>query len=240
LPVARCPLQCSLMLRAIIFDMDGVICDSEPLHKKAFQRVLEEEGIILTDNEYYDEYLAFDDRGCFTKIFEVKQKSLDTDKLKKLLARKARYFDELMTDGLVIYPGAEAFVRKAAAKVPIALASGARRLEVEYVLKKAKVRGLFTAVVSADDVAKGKPDPESFLAALKTINERRLHETDAISPGDCLVIEDSRHGIAAARSAGMKCAAVTTSYKAEQLGEANLILDSLMGLELEPLEKLFV
>src|ERR1700733_9386073 len=111
------------MLRAIIFDMDGVICDSEPLHMQAFQKVLEEEGIMLTDNEYYEEYLAFDDRGCFTKIFEAKRKPLDPEKLKKLVARKGHYFDERMKDGLVIYPGAENFVKKAGDRYPVALAS---------------------------------------------------------------------------------------------------------------------
>lgn len=226
-------------MRAIIFDMDGVICDSEPLHMHAFQKVLEEEGIILTDNEYYDEYLAFDDRGCFTKIFQAKQKSLDGEKLKNLLVRKGRYFDEQMKERIMIYPGAESFVRKAADKMPIALASGARRLEVEFVLKKAKIRGVFTAVVSADDVQKGKPDPESFLTALKILNERRLQGTDEIKAGECLVIEDSRHGIAAARSAGMKSTAITTSYKADQLTDANLVVESLVGLELEKLERLF-
>ncbi|OGR89552.1 MAG: hypothetical protein A2992_03895 [Elusimicrobia bacterium RIFCSPLOWO2_01_FULL_59_12] len=228
------------MLRAIIFDMDGVICDSEPLHMQAFQKVLQEENIVLTDNEYYDRYLAYDDRNCFTMVFKEHQRAVDAELMKKLLARKARYFDEQMKGRIMIYPGAEPFVKKAADKYPIALASGARRLEVEFVLKKAQLRGLFAAVVSSDDVQKGKPDPESFLTALKILNERRLQGTEEIQARDCLVIEDSRHGVAAARSAGMKSAAITTSYKADQLTDADLVADSLMGLELERLEKLFV
>jgi len=228
-----------MSLRAIIFDMDGVLCDSEPLHMKAFQRVLEEEGIMLTDNEYYDKYLAFDDRGCFTAVFGVHQRTLDAEKMKKLLARKAKYLEEHMKEGLVIYPGTESFVRKAADRYSIALASGARRLEVEFVLKKAKIRGLFAAIVSADDVEKGKPDPESFQAALKSLNQTRLQGTEEIQPGECLVIEDSHHGIAAAKKAGMKAAAIPTSYKADQLTDAHLVIDSLVGLEMETLEKLF-
>jgi beta-phosphoglucomutase len=227
------------MLRAVIFDMDGVICDSEPLHMRAFQKVLEEESIVLTDNEYYDEYLAFDDRGCFNKIFAVNQRPMDADKLKKLLFRKAKYFDEMMKEHLVIYPGVEPFVKKTSDRYPVALASGARRLEVEYVLKKAKVRGMFTAIVTADDVQKGKPDPESFVMALKNLNGMRLQGSEEIRAGECLVIEDSLHGIAAAHAAGMKCAAVTTSYKKEELVKADRIVDSLVGLELQDLEKLF-
>ncbi len=125
-------------------------------------------------------------------------------------------------------------------KYPLALASGARRLEVEFVLRKAKVRGLFTAVVSADDVQKGKPDPESFQLALKLLNQMRLTGSPEIKPTECLVIEDSIHGLAAARAAKMKGAAVTTSYKAEQLKAAELIIDSLVGFDIAKLEKLFV
>ncbi len=227
------------MLRAVIFDMDGVICDSEPLHLRAFQLVLKEEGIDLLDNDYYEKYLAFDDRGCFNAVFAVNNRTIDGDLMKKLLARKAKYFDEKMKDGLVIFPGAENFVKKAAERYPIGLASGARRLEVEFVLKKAKIRGLFHAVVSADDVKKGKPDPESFQSALKILNEWRLKDSEEIQPNQCLVIEDSHHGITAAHAAGMKCCALPTSYKADQLTKADFVADSLVGLELESLEKLF-
>ncbi len=228
------------MLRAIIFDMDGVICDSEPLHMKAFQQVLREDGIVLTDQEYYDKYLAFDDRGCFQAVWKEKGSPLDPKALEKLLDRKARCLDESMKNNLVIYPGVEAFVKKAREKYLLALASGARRLEVEFVLKKANVRHSFTAVVSADDVKEGKPHPESFLVALKILNEWRLDGTPPLGPGDCVVIEDSKHGIAAARAAGMKSVAVTTSFKANELAAADLVIDSLVGLNLEKLEKLFI
>lgn len=228
------------MLRAIIFDMDGVICDSEPLHMRAFQDVLRELGITLTDQEYYDDYLAFDDRGCFKAVLEKNGRPADPSTIKDLVDRKARYFDDFMKTKLTIYPGAESFVRKSAEKYMIALASGARRLEVEFVLRKAKIRGLFTAVVSSDDVEKGKPDPESFQKALESINQRRLHDSPAIVPQECLVIEDSKHGVAAAKTAGMRCLAVTTSFKADELQPADAITESLVGLSLDKLEKLFI
>ncbi len=229
------------MLRAIIFDMDGVICDSEPLHMRAFQKVLREEGIALTDQDYYDRYLAFDDRGCFKAVLESAGRGvLETRMLQAYVDRKGRYFDEMMKDHLVIYPGAEAFVKRAAGRCALGLASGARRLEVEFVLRKAKIRGLFAAIVSADDVQNGKPHPESFQTALKMLNQMRLDGTAEITPAECLVIEDSRHGLAAAQSAGMKCAAVTTSYKAEELTAANMIIDTMVGFDIGKLEKLFV
>jgi HAD superfamily hydrolase (TIGR01509 family) len=156
------------------------------------------------------------------------------------MAQKAKYFGEAMKDGVMIFPGAEAFVKKAAEKYPVGLASGARRLEVEFILKKANLRGCFTAVVSADDVQHGKPDPESFLSTLTLLNERRLQGTEAIAPQTCLVIEDSKHGLAAAHKAGMKCMALTSSYKAEELTAADLVADSLVGLGLDKLENLFI
>jgi len=228
------------MMRAIIFDMDGVICDSEPLHMKAFQRVLAEESIVITDQQYYDRYLAHDDRGSFEAAFRDQQRPApDSEKMKSLLVRKSRYFEEHMKDGLVIYPGAESIVRKAVHKYSLALASGARRLEVEFVLKKAKIRDAFSAVVSADEVKNGKPQPEAFERALSMMNQMRLDGTSEIRPSEVLVIEDSPRCIKTARALGMKTLGMATSYEAAQLAEAHRVVDSLVGLELADLENLF-
>lgn len=228
------------MLRAIIFDMDGVICDSEGLHMQATQDVLKEQGIHITDQEYYDKYLAHDDRGSFESAFQEHQKPIPEIKaLNAMLSAKARAFDELMKDGLVIYPGVDAFVKKAAKKYQLALASGARRLEVEYVLKKAKIRDVFAGIVSADEVKNGKPQPEAFERALELMNQSRLDGTPVIQKSETLVIEDSPRCIRTAKALGMKTAGMATSYKAEELKDADIIIDSLVGLELERLEKLF-
>lgn len=228
------------MLRAIIFDMDGVICDSEPLHMQAFQAILKSEGIMITDQEYYDKYLAHDDRGSFEAALEAHQKPApDVKRLNGLLSAKARAFDDLMKDRMVIYPGVESFVRKAGQRYSLALASGARRLEVEYVLKKAKIRDAFAAVVSADEVKVGKPQPESFQRALEIMNQVRLSGTPEIQASETLVIEDSPRCIRTANALGMKTVGMASSYGPEELKEAALVLDSLVGLDLETLEKLF-
>ena len=228
------------MLRAIIFDMDGVICDSEELHKQATQDVLRTQGIIITDQEYYDKYLAHDDRGSFESAFQEHQQPVpELKSLNALLSAKARAFDVLMKDHMVIFPGAESFVRKAAQKYSLALASGARRLEVEYVLKKAKIRDAFAAIVSADEVKNGKPQPESFQQALAIMNQVRLAGTPEIQASETLVIEDSPRCIRTANALGMKTVGMATSYKPDELRDAQLVVDSLVGLELEALEKLF-
>jgi beta-phosphoglucomutase len=229
------------MLRAIIFDMDGVICDSEHLHMQAFQETLKGKGIMITDQDYFDKYLAHDDRGSFEAAFLAYGHPVpDLKKMNALLSAKARVFDELMKERMVIFPGADAFVRKAAQKLSLALASGARRLEVEYVLKKAKIRDVFSAVVSADEVKNGKPQPEAFERALELLNQVRLEGTTPIDVSETLVIEDSPRCVRTAKALGMKTVGMATSYKADELKEAHLVIDTLLGLELETLEKLFV
>ena len=228
------------MLRAMIFDMDGVICDSESLHMQAFQETLKPEGIMITDQEYYDKYLAHDDRGSFEAALEAHQRPRpDVTRMTAMLSAKARAFDELMKERMVIYPGADAFVRKAAKKYALALASGARRLEVEYVLKKAKIRDIFSAVVSADEVKDGKPQPEAFERALELLNQVRLEGTPEIQVSETLVIEDSPRCIRTANALGMKTVGMATSYKPDELKDAHLVIDTLVGLELKTLEELF-
>ncbi len=228
------------MLRAIIFDMDGVICDSEPLHMQAFQDILKSAGIMITDQEYYDKYLAHDDRGSFEAALEAHQKPQpDIKQMNALISAKGRAFEERMKDHLVIYPGVDTFIKKVSPKYSLALASGARRLEVEYVLKKAKIRDAFAAVVSADEVKVGKPQPEAFLRALELMNQVRLDGTPVIQASETVVIEDSPRCIRTANSLGMKTVGMASSYKPEDLKDAHLVINSLVGLEVEKLETLF-
>ena len=227
------------MLRAIIFDMDGVICDSEPLHMQAFQDVLKTLSISVTDQEYYDKYLAHDDRGSFeAALKDHGQPVPNAEQLKSFVVKKSKIFDGLMKNGLVIYPGADSFARKASTIYPLALATGARRLEAEYVLKKAKIRDIFSAVVSADDVSVGKPEPESFVRALSLMNQVRLHDTPMIQNSEVVVIEDSPRCIRTAKRLGMKTVGMATSYKPEELREADLVIDTFVGFALEKLEAL--
>jgi len=219
------------MLRAIIFDCDGVIADTEPLHFAALQRVLAEEGFTLTEEAYYSRYLAFDDRGCFQKALS----NLTPEKLAELIDRKASYIEPAMRTHLRLFPGVADFIRRAAGKYPLAVASGALKREIELVLDFGGVRDCFLAIVSAEDVTRGKPDPEAFLKAHEIIN---AHAAARISPQECLVIEDSLHGVEAARIAGMPVLAVTNSYPKDQLSKADMVVESLDGLSLDSLQAL--
>lgn len=223
------------MMRAMIFDCDGVIADTEPLHLAAFQKALAEEDITLTEEDYYSHYLALDDRGCFTKVFAECGRDLSPEKLAELITRKAAYIEPVMRARLRLFPGVAEFIRAAAARYPLAVASGALRHEIEMVLEHGGIRGCFNVIVSAEDVERGKPDPEIFLKALALINDGGR----SISQGECLVIEDSIHGIQAARKAGMKCLALANSYPKDSLSEADCVADSLAELPLAQVEMIF-
>lgn len=224
------------MLKAIIFDCDGVIADTEPIHMAAFGRVLAEEGISLTRDDYFAHYLALDDRGCFTRAFSGEGRSLTPDYLEDVIRRKAEYVEAVMQTDLQLLPGAAEFIQRAAATYPIALASGALRAEIETVLNHGGLSHCFRAIVSAEDVQRSKPYPDPFIKALELLN---VTSTYPIEPRECLVIEDSIHGIRAAHQAAMRCLAVSNSYPKDKLSEAELIVDTLAGLSLKDAESLF-
>ena len=224
------------MLKAIIFDCDGVIADTEPLHLSTFQAALKDEGIAITVEDYYRHYLALDDRGCFKRVYERGGLELSDEKLDELIHRKAAALEPIMRAELKLFPGVVDFIRTAAARFPLAVASGALANEIDLILRHAGVRDCFNAVVSAGDVANGKPHPEPFIKALSFINTSL---EAPIQPGECLVIEDSLHGVQAARLAGMRCLAVTNSYDGSLLWEADIIAASLADISLEQIEALF-
>lgn len=224
------------MLKAIIFDCDGVIADTEPIHLASVKEVLKDQGITLTDEAYFNEYLALDDKGCFTKAFSNHGKALSSEKLSELIKRKAQCVEPVMEAHLRLFPGISSFIERVSTKYPIAIASGARREEIDLILKHGCLQPFFQVIVSTEDVANGKPHPESFLRAWSLLKETA---DESIEQKECLVIEDSIHGVHAAHSAGMKCVAVTNSYSADLLCEADLIVSSLADLSVEKIESLF-
>ena len=225
------------MLKALIFDFNGIIVDDEPIHFKLFQQVLAEEGIELTEEAYYARYLGFDDRGAFTAGLRENQRQPDDRKIKELIERKARYYQRAIRDHVAIFPGVRRLIASVAQTYPLAVASGALRHEIETILQTAGMLDYFSAIVSAEDVKQGKPEPEIFLQALAALNGIGRNDR-AIESGECVVIEDSKEGIRGARRAGMKCLAVSNSHPAELLGDADAVVASLEEVTPAFLEKL--
>lgn len=222
-------------LTAIIFDFDGVIADTEPLHFASFRQTLGEIGISLSKSDYYANYLGYDDRGCFIAALTAHQRPADPSALEYLMQRKAHAYLESVKDHLIIFPGVHEFVREASAVYPLAIASGALRHEIEGILEQAGLRKEFLHITSAEDVTRGKPDPQPFLQALEALNRQR--QDQSIAAGSCLVIEDSIPGIRGAKTAGMKVLAVANTHTIQDLHEAHAVSQSLSQVRLSELRE---
>lgn len=224
------------MLRAILFDFNGVVVDDEPLHCRMFRRVFDEDGIPLTEETYYARYLPMDDHSLVKAVYRDLERPLRPEQLAETVARKERYYRAAMRAGVALFPGVPEFIRRAAGLYPLGMASGAAREEIEFILTNAGLRDRFVAIVAAEDVTKGKPDPECFVKALTALNEARRPQHDPILPEDVLVVEDSPAGIRGAKEAGMRCLAIANSVSADRLKQADRVVQTLAGLDPRSLE----
>jgi len=222
-------------LQAIVFDFDGVIADSEPLHLKAFQRALAEEGLTLDAGDYFTRYLGYDDVGVFEAVARDRELGWTTRHITDLVSRKGLKLQTLIDDGEILFPGAPAFIRAAAAEVPIAIASGALRHEIVQILEAAALDQLFHAIVASGDTPESKPSPGPYLLAVEKLQQRA---GDTLDPRRCVAIEDSVWGLESARQAGLRCVGVTTSYAADELRGAELVVEGLHALTLPMLDAL--
>jgi len=222
-------------LQAIIFDFDGVIADSEPLHLRAFQRTLGEIGIDMSTADYFNSYLGFDDVGVFEALGQHTGTPFTGSQVRDLVARKGIHLHQLTSAGDALFPGAFDFIRTAAASIPVAIASGALRHEIDTILAAAGLAPLFPVIVASGDTPQSKPSPAPYDLAY-----RQLQQTTGLSLDRrrCVAIEDSRWGIESARGAGLRCVGVTNSYPAHELPGAELIAGGLADLTLDALDRL--
>ena len=221
-------------LRAAVFDFDGVIVDSEPLHYRALRAALLPEGVEITEEEYLRIYLAYDDRGAIEKALQHHGEPADPERVDRIEARKVESFAGLIP-GIPVFEGAREVVRALAAEVPLAIASGARHDEIEAILGGLGLRDAFQAIVGVEDAAWTKPDPAPYVEAARQLAAR----APGLDPGECVAFEDSIPGIAAALGAGMKVVGVAHSYPADELRAAHRVVDSLAGFDTSSLRGLF-
>ena len=224
------------MLRAIVFDFDGVIADTEPLHFLGFRDVLADEQVALSETEYYARYLGYDDVGALRAIGSDHGRTWTIDHVADLAIRKAARVEALERDMSVLFPGAEAAIRRAARAVPLAIASGALGVEIRRVLDRADLTRFFAAIVAAEDTPASKPAPDAYQRAVA-----RLADVigGALRAVDCVAIEDSPWGLESARSAGLRTVAIASSYDASELDGADLVLPDIAALDVETLRALF-
>jgi beta-phosphoglucomutase len=218
------------LIRAVIFDFDGVIANSEPLHFAAFRDVLEQEGVAFTERQYYASYLGYDDVGVFRAVADDRHVRWSTDAIAVLVARKAVRLERLERERSVLFPGAEAAIERLAAVYPLAIASGALHVEILRVLNGAGLTRHFRAVVAAEDTAAGKPAPDPYLRAITLLSAAM---GEPLTAAECLAIEDTRWGLESARAAGLRTIALTHTYDEGSLGKADLVITSLEALTVE-------
>jgi beta-phosphoglucomutase len=221
-------------LRAAVFDFDGVIVDSEPLHFRSLRDALKGDGVTITRGEYWSRYLAYDDRAAIRLALELHGEAAPSDRISRIEGRKALRFAELIPE-VPVFDGARELVRKLADLVPLAIASGARHDEIEAILSGALLRDAFAAIVGVEDAAGTKPDPAPYLEAARRLRAK----APGLAAEECLAFEDSSPGIASALGAGMRVVGVAHSYPPETLGAAHRVVGSLVGLAPEELRGLF-
>jgi len=217
-----------MTIKALIFDFDGVLTDTEPIHMNAWLSALESLGISFTEEDYKNFYIGLNDRDFLDEVGRRNSIHFDDAQKTDLIEIKAATCMESLKLEIPLIPGVKEFIEKSSKKYMLAICSGALRSEIEFILKKSGLFNYFSVVISSESVKKGKPDPEGYI--------RALEEVQKISPSVILAdevaaIEDSPKGIEAARKAGLKCIGVTNSYPRAELNSANLVVDSLAELD---------
>jgi beta-phosphoglucomutase-like phosphatase (HAD superfamily) len=218
-----------MTLRAIVFDFDGVIANSEPLHFQAFRDVLAGEGVTLSEPAYYEQYLGFDDVGVFRAM------GIEAARIDDLARQKAIRIEALERDVSILFPGAADAIRRLAASVPLAIASGAIGAEIHRVLEREQLTQFFVAVISANDTPRSKPAPDPYLRAVAQLDAACGGH---LSPTECVAIEDSHWGLDSARAAGLRTVAVTHTYDASTL-VADLVVGALDHLDIGSLRTIW-
>lgn len=217
-----------MQAEAIVFDFDGVIVDTEPLHYKAFQRVLTPFELEFTWQEYLDKYIGFDDRDAFREAFASHNRELSINELHSLISHKALAFQNVIKDGVSAYPGTVELIRKLHdARIPLAICSGALKSDIDPILLMLNLTDCFDTIVTADDVETSKPDPQCYEIAFSKLLSL---QSKPFTKETTFAIEDTPAGISAAKQAELNVCAVTNSYTAEKLTEATFITSSLEHL----------
>ena len=237
-PGPRCPFEHEtdcMHLQAVVFDFDGVIADTEPVHLLAFQEELRAIGLALSQQEYLDRYLGYNDREGFAAVAAASGRTLEAEEIEQLIARKTVRVQALLGSTSLLFPGVERRIREWSARVPVAIASGALRAEIDTILNATALSTCFRAIVTADDPVDSKPSPHPYMLAMSRLADGHGNGSP-LRPERCVAIEDSVWGIVSARAAGMRVVAVTTSYGASALSEADLVVPAVEDLTLDMLD----
>lgn len=213
------------MNEAVIFDLDGLLARTEDLHSQAWRDTIAAHGHDVSEEEYADHWIR---RGkTFREFLELVGLDWNAD---QLLEEKNQRFEELANSDLEPMPGALQLLQNLHGKIPLSLASSARREPVFHVLESLQISHYFESILAFQDCENHKPHPEPFLKSAKELG---------VDPEKCVVLEDAEKGVFAAHSAGMKCIAVPNEHTADHdFSKATLVVSSLEELTLDLIREL--
>ena len=204
--------------RAVVFDFDGVLADTEHLHLVAFQDTFAARGWTLDRAAYFANYLGYDDRDLVRAFSTDNALGVSAAEIEAILLDKSRHYERRLATGAILFPTAATAIRRLGASYRLAIASGSMRGEILTILRANNLADAFETIVGADDVARSKPAPDPYAAAVARLG---------VAPSAAVAIEDSQWGLTAARAAGLRAIGITTSYPASALGLAHAVIDSL-------------
>jgi beta-phosphoglucomutase len=194
---------------ATLFDFDGVLVDSEPVHLAAFNEVLAPRGIAIEEREYLERYLSLDDAGVFRTALSRGQRTLREEEVRALVEAKHPRFLARFADSFRVFPGAVELLRRRATRGLVGIVSGALEEEITFALDRMGLRPAVRFIVSAGQTP-SKPDPAPYLAGIDELR-RQGHDAGVV------VVEDSPGGVVSAKKAGLRCVAVSHSCAREEL-----------------------
>lgn len=220
------------MIRAVLFDLDGTLVDTEPIHFAAFNEILKSIGAEMKREEYFSRFIGLNDHDCFAAVMRGRGVTIDEARIADFITRKSTVYLAMIAGHDIFYPGAADFVRKCRERFPLMLVTGTLRAEAETILRAGGLRDLFLDIIAAEDVERGKPAPDGFNAALGRIGFL-LRQRDPVLPDECLAVEDTAAGIEAAHRAGMVALALTQTASAATLAAADFMFESFDKIDLD-------
>lgn len=209
-----------MIVKAILFDFNGVVIDDEPIQMRVYQQILAESGIVLTDEDYMAS-LGMDDATFIEAAFKRVGQNVDANQAIEISQAKTIKWREAVSDDVPLFPNVENFIRKASKELSLGIVSMAKREEIEFVLEKTELADCFSIIVTAEDVAMPKPDPACYREGFRQLDLARIARSHLpMIHDECIVIEDSPPGVEAARAADLPVLGVTNTVSADRLRSA--------------------
>jgi len=208
------------MIRAILFDFNGVIIDDERIQMRAYMEVLKDSGVELTEDEYFSS-LGMDDKTFVRNAFDRKGRVASVDEVDEVRAKKSDRWRNLIDGNIPLFRGMDNLIASCSREFPIGIVSMSKRADIEFVLEQTGLGRYFSHITSAEDVTNHKPDPECYRLGFEGISAVfEGASSKRLRPSETLVIEDAPQGIVAAIGAGLRPIGVANTVSASRLREA--------------------